>query len=96
MSGYSYDWRELSHNSGNTITFSNDSLTTNDNTICSYRLPKVELKSGEYYIVMTSGDTKLSNSKYQHASFKLGDTDAVYLTKGDEIIDSIMVANVPL
>ena len=84
------------NNSGKTINLSNYCLTTNDNTICSYKLPKVELKSGGYYIVMTSGNTKLSNSKYQHASFKLGDTDAVYLTKSDEIIDSIMVANVPL
>ena len=81
--GNYYDWIELYNNSGKTINLSNYCLTTNDNTICSYRLPKVELKSGEYYIVMTSGDTKLSNSKYQHASFKLGDTDAVYLTKSD-------------
>ena len=94
--GNYYDWIELYNNSGKTINLSNYCLTTNDNTMCSYKLPKVELKSGEYYIVMTSGNTKLSNSKYQHASFKLGDTDAVYLTKSDEIIDSIMVANVPL
>lgn len=94
--GNYYDWIELYNNSGKTINLSNYCLTTNDNTLCSYKLPKVELKSGEYYIVMASGDTKLSNSKYQHASFKLGDTEAVYLTKGDEIVDSIMVANVPL
>lgn len=94
--GNYYDWIELYNNSGKTINLSNYCLTTNDNTLCSYKLPKVELKSGEYYIVMTSGDTKLSNSKYQHASFKLGDTEAVYLTKSDEIVDSIMVANVPL
>lgn len=94
--GNYYDWIELYNNSGKTINLSNYCLTTNDNTLCSYKLPKVELKSGEYYIVMASGDTKLSNSKYQHASFKLGDTEAVYLTKSDEIVDSIMVANVPL
>lgn len=94
--GNYYDWIELYNNSGKTINLSNYCLTTNDNTLCSYKLPKVELKSGEYYIVMASGDTKLSNSKYQHASFKLGDTEAIYLTKSDEIVDSIMVANVPL
>lgn len=94
--GNYYDWIELYNNSGKTINLSNYCLTTNDNTLCSYKLPKVELKSEEYYIVMASGDTKLSNSKYQHASFKLGDTEAVYLTKSDEIVDSIMVANVPL
>lgn len=94
--GNYYDWIELYNNSGKTINLSNYCLTTNDNTLCSYKLPKVELKSGEYYVVMASGDTKLSNSKYQHASFKLGDTEAIYLTKSDEIIDSIMVANVPL
>lgn len=94
--GNYYDWIELYNNSGKTINLSNYCLTTNDNTMCAYKLPKVELKSGEYYIVMASGNTKLSNSKYRHASFKLGDTEAVYLTKGDEIVDSIMVANVPL
>ena len=94
--GNYYDWIELYNNSGKTINLNNYCLTTNDNTMCSYKLPKVELKSGEYYIVMASGDTKLSNSKYQHASFKLGDTEAVYLTHDDEIVDSIMVANVPL
>lgn len=94
--GNYYDWIELYNNSGRTINLSNYCLTTNDNTICAYKLPKVELKSGEYYIIMASGDTKLSNSKYQHASFKLGDTEAVYLTKSDEIVDSIMVSNVPL
>ena len=94
--GNYYDWIELYNNSGKTINLSNYCLTTNDNTLCSYKLPKVELKSGEYYIVMASGDTKLSNNKYQHASFKLGDTETVYLTKSDEIVDSIMVANVPL
>ena len=94
--GNYYDWIELYNNSGKTIKLSDYCLTTNDNTLCSYELPDVELKKGEYYIVMASGDTNLSNNKYKHASFKLGDTEAVYLTKKDEIIDSIMVANVPL
>ena len=94
--GNYYDWIELYNNSSKTIKLSDYCLTTNDNTMCSYELPEVELKKGEYYIIMASGNTNLSNDKYKHASFKLGDTEAVYLTKKDEIIDSIMVANVPL
>ena len=94
--GNYYDWIELYNNSSKTIKLSDYCLTTNDNTMCSYELPSVELKKGEYYIIMASGNTSLSNNKYKHASFKLGDTEAVYLTKKDEIIDSIMVANVPL
>ena len=47
--GNYYDWIELYNNSGKTIKLNDYCLTTNDNTICSYRLPKGELKSGEYY-----------------------------------------------
>lgn len=94
--GNYYDWIELYNNTNKTIKLNDYCLTTNDNTMCMYNLDDVELKKGEYYVVMASGDTKLSNSKYKHANFKIGDTDAVYLTKKNEIIDSVMVANIPL
>ena len=52
-----------------------------------YNLEGVELKKGEYYIVMASGDTKLSNNKYKHTNFKLSETESIYLTKDDKVID---------
>jgi hypothetical protein len=93
--GNYYDWIELYNNSGETLNLSDYCLTTNDNTMCKYKLPKVELGKGEYYIIMASGDTNLSNSKYKHANFNLSDTQGLYLTKSNNIVDSLLIANVP-
>ncbi len=93
--GNYYDWIELYNNSGKTINLNDYCLTTNDNTMCLYRLPKVELKNDEYYVVMASGNEDLSNSKYKHTNFKLSETQSIYLTKSNEIIDSVLLANIP-
>lgn len=94
--GNYYDWIELYNNSNKTITLSDYCLTTNTSTICMYQLPKGELDPGEYYIVMASGDTALSNSKYKHAGFKISETESIYLTKSKTIVDALLVSNVPL
>lgn len=93
--GNYYDWIELYNNSGKTINLGDYCLTTNDNTMCMYNLPKVELEKGKYYIVMASGNTNLSNSKYKHTNFNLSDTQGLYLTKSNDIVDSLLIANVP-
>lgn len=92
--GNYYDWIELYNNGKDSIKLNDYCLTTNVNTICMYKLPEAELKPGEFYIVMASGDTKLS-STYQHANFKLSDNESIYITKGKKIIDSMYMANVP-
>ena len=94
--GNYYDWIELYNNSGETIELSDYCLTTNTDNMCDYQLPKKELKKGEYYIVIASGSTSLSNSKYKHAGFKLSEIQSLYLTKSNKTIDSIFIANVPL
>ena len=93
--GRYYDWIELYNNSGKTIKLSDYCLTTNINTVCMYKLPNKELKSGEYYIVIASGDEKLSNDKYKHAPFKLSDNESLYVTQGNSVVDSMYMANVP-
>ena len=93
--GNYYDWVELYNNGSSSIKLSDYCITSNINTVCMYKLPDVELKKGEYYIIMASGDERLSNSKYKHASFKLGDNDGLYITKNNTIIDSMYIANVP-
>ena len=93
--GNYYDWIELYNNSGSTIKLSDYCLTTNTNTMCMYTLPDVELGKGEYYVVMASGDEKLSNSKYKHTNFKLSDTEGIYLVKSKTIVDSMLMANIP-
>ena len=93
--GNYYDWIELYNNGKNDIKLSDYCLTTNINTVCMSKLPDVTLKKGEYYVVMASGNTELSNKSYTHLGFKLGDNDAIYLTKDSSIIDSMYVSQVP-
>ena len=91
-----YDWIELKNNSKSTINLSDYYLTNSTNTMKKYNLPDVELKSGEIYVLMASGDTNLSNNSYKHINFKISDVESLYLTKDNEIIDSMVIANVPL
>ena len=93
--GRYYDWIELYNNGSKTIKLSDYCLTQNVNTICLYKLLDVELKKGEYYIVMASGNENLSNKNYKHAPFKIGANEPIYLTNGNTIIDSMYMANVP-
>ena len=93
--GNYYDWIELYNNTKDTINLSDYCLTTNTDNICMYNLPKVDLKSGSYYIVMASGDVKLSNDKYNHTNFKLSDFEGLYLTSKSSVIDSMFISDVP-
>lgn len=93
--GEYYDWIELYNNTSETIKLSDYCLTTNTDTMCMYKLPDKELKKGGYYVVMASGDTNLSTSKYKHANFNISDTQSVYITKSNDVIDSLVIHNVP-
>ena len=93
--GNYYDWIELYNNSNKTIKLSDYCLTTSTDSMCKYKLPDKDLKSGEYYVIMASGEEELSNSKYKHMNFKLSDTESIYLTKSNEIIDTLFLNQVP-
>ena len=93
--GRYYDWIELYNNGSKNINLSDYCVTTNLNTLCMYKLPKVELKKGEYYILMASGDENLSNKKYKHAPFKIGDNEGIFITEGNYVVDSIYISNIP-
>lgn len=91
-----YDWIELKNNSKDTINLSDYYLTNSTNSMKKYKLPDIELKSGEIYVLMASGDVNLSNNSYTHINFKISDVESIFITKDNEIIDSIVVANIPL
>lgn len=91
-----YDWIELKNSSSEDINLSNYTLTTNDNLLEMYHLPDVILNPGEYYILMASGDSNLSNNSYKHTNFKLSEVESLYLVKNKKIVDSLFIANVPL
>lgn len=90
-----YDWIEFRNNSSETINLSQYSVGKNANGANTFTLPDVELASGEYYIIMCSGNVNLSNQSYKHTDFKLGQADSIYLYKNGTIIDSMFFANIP-
>lgn len=97
QNGYNfYDWIELYNNSNETINLSDYYLTTTTNNPSLYKLPDVKLKPKEYYVIMASGNTNLTNNTYYHTNFKISDTEAIYLYKGKKIIDSILINDIPL
>ena len=97
QNGYKfYDWVELYNNSGEAIKLSDYSLTTTSNNPSMYQLPDVLLRPGEYYVIMASGSTSLSNNTYNHANFKISDIETLYLYKNKKVIDSIVISDVPL
>ena len=96
QNGYKfYDWIELYNNSDQTINLSEYTLTTTTNNIKMFTLPNVELRPHTYYVLMASGDTNLSNT-YMHTNFKISDVESLYLYKNKEVIDSVMISNIPL
>ncbi|MFA7688629.1 MAG: lamin tail domain-containing protein [Bacilli bacterium] len=90
-----YDWIELKNNSKDNINLKDYYLTTEEGKHM-WELPDVILKPRDYYIVMASGDVRLSNNSYKHANFKLGSSEPLYLYRNNEIIDSLFIGNVPL
>ncbi len=95
-SGNYYDWIELYNNSDSSINLSDYYLSTSDDSLMAYQLPDVTLQPGEYYVIMCSGDSNLSNQSYKHAGFKIGSNESIYLTTADgTIVDCMYVAEVP-
>lgn len=91
-----YDWIEIKNNSNKDISLKDYYLSTNDNRLQEWQFPDITLKAGDFYVVMASGDTNLSNSSYQHTNFKLSEVEPIYLTNGSEIVDSMFLSEIPL
>lgn len=92
--GQYYDWIELKNNSNSEINLKDYNISTKDTKM--FDLPDVTLKPNEYYIIMASGDTKLSNNSYTHSNFKISDIESIYLFKNEDIVDSVVISNIPL
>lgn len=88
-----YDWIELKNNSDIKINLKDYNISTKDTKM--FNLPDVALNPGDYYIIMASGDTNLSNSSFAHSNFKISETESIYLFKNEEIIDSVVISNIP-
>lgn len=91
--GEYYDWIELYNNSSKDIELNNYCLSKND-TSCSDSLPKIKIKAHSYYVLMASGDSKLSNDDYKHINVKVGANDALYLFQKNKIVDSLFIPKI--
>ncbi len=90
-----YDWIELYNNSDSTINLADYYITNSPEQLTFAKLPDVELGAGEYYIVMASGNNKLSNKSYTHVDFKLSENESVLIYDGNRIVDSVVISNIP-
>lgn len=94
--GEYYDWIELKNNSGEELNLSEYSITTDITNKAMYTLPDKILKPGEYFVLIASGDTALSDNSYYHTNFKVTAKESLYLCEGDDIKDSMFIADVPV
>ena len=94
--GQYYDWIEIKNYSSNTINLSDYFLSSTANDMKQYQLPDVELKPGGIYVVIASGETKYSNSSYQHTNFKIGAAEGIFLSKGDKLVDTMFISDMPV
>jgi len=90
-----YDWIELKNNSGIEINLSDYCLGKNDSNLEQYHLPDVTLAPGEFYILMASGDEKLTNNSYYHTNFKISSADTIYLSRNHRIVDCVNLSEIP-
>ncbi len=89
-----YDWIELYNNSDKDILLSDYYLTTDKDDKAMFNLPQVVVHPRQYYILMASGDTSLSNS-YIHTNFKLSASKGLLLYNGDYLVDSLFIPSIP-
>lgn len=93
--GNYYDWIELYNNSDKSINLSDYTITTDVDNVNLYKLEDKELKPGEYYILMASGNINNSNNSYKHANFKISPTESLYLYKDKKLVDSVLISSIP-
>ena len=91
-----YDWIELKNNSNSDINLSDYSITNSLNDLNKCELEDITIKPNEYYIIMASGDSNLSNNSYKHCNFKISNVESIYLIKNKNIEDSMLISNVPV
>ncbi len=90
-----YDWIELYNNSSGAINLKDYVLSNNKDDNSMYKLPNKTLNRGEYYILIASGDTSLSDEAYEHTNFRLSSGEGLILFKEEKVIDSLFIHNIP-
>ncbi|MBQ7801585.1 MAG: lamin tail domain-containing protein [Oscillospiraceae bacterium] len=96
--GEFYDWIELKNTSEITVNLADYALSDDPGDPDKFQLPAVELQPGQCYLIICSGSTDLTDSKYTHAPFTLSREESwVYLSRiaDSSCSDYIRVYDVP-
>lgn len=91
-----YDWIELKNTGKETITLSDYYLSDDDDDLFKSRLPDIELKEGELFLVFCSDNSNLSTNAAFHVDFAVGAKDRLYVTSVESgLSDRVYVHDVP-
>ena len=96
--GEYYDWVELRNISGSAINLADYALSDDPGTPAKFQLPSKTLEPGERIVIICSGNTALTDSKYTHAPFTISREEGwVYVSRIDDnsCSDYIRVYDVP-
>lgn len=82
--GKYYDWVELQNRSSSGINLSDYYITDSTAIKDKCRLPDITLGPDEYFILICSGNSALTNDKYTHADITLSaEEESLYLYRND-------------
>ena len=91
------DWIELYNASDKAINLADYSLTDNKGNLHKYVLPDQVVEAGEYCIILLSDDPVNLPKNYPVIGMTLAsDGDTVYLSKGSQVVDYLLLPEVPL
>ena len=96
--GKYYDWLELKNISSSPVDLTGYTLSDDPGTPNKFRLPDVTLDPGETIVIICSGNTELTDSRYIHAPFTLSREESwVYLsrTSDNSCSDYLRIFDVP-
>lgn len=95
--GACYDWVELRNVSQEKIRLSDYMLTDDPDIPGLYILPDKLLAPGESIVIILSGDTTLSNFKYDHAGFSLNvkEDQLLLYDRSENLTDYVYLTNIP-
>ena len=89
--GNYYDLIELYNNTDNVINLSDYEISDDIDKLDKMKLPNIEIKPNEYYILYASGNVKLTKKGYTHLNFKISADEGLYLSKNNILVDSLFV-----
>ncbi len=93
--GEYYDWVEIKNTSGSAVNLADYYMTDSLSIKNKFRLPAISLASGEYCVIICSGNTSLTSEKYTHANFTLSaEEDSLYIyDRNAQLVDYATLVN---